>query len=147
LTRRLERLVDVYRRDFSVDVAPLIGAGAAGGLAGGLAVLGGELISGFDLVADELDLVERIAAADVVVTGEGFLDEESFDGKAVGGVVSLAGRVGRPVLAVVGEVLDGVAVPAGMHVVSLVERWGRPAALEHTSEAIEDAVRAGLAEL
>jgi glycerate 2-kinase len=147
LTRRLERLVDVYRRDFSVDVAPLVGAGAAGGLAGGLAALGGDLVSGFELVAEELDLLERIEAADVVVTGEGFLDEESFDGKVVGGVLSLAGRVGRPVLAVVGEVLDGVTVPAGMRVVSLVERGGRAAALEQTADAIEEAVRAGLEQL
>ncbi|HET9600516.1 MAG TPA: glycerate kinase [Acidimicrobiales bacterium] len=147
LTRRLERLVDVYREDFGVDVAPLVSGGAAGGLAGGLAAVGGELVSGFELVADELGLIERIEAADVVVTGEGFLDEESFDGKVVGGVLSLAGRAGRPVLAVVGEVLDGVETPAGLRVISLVERCGRDAALKHTAEAIEDVVRAGLAEL
>ena len=147
LTRRLARLVDVYRQDFGVDVAPLVSAGAAGGLAGGLAAGGAELVSGFDLVADELGLAERIDAADVVITGEGFLDEESFDGKVVGGVVSLAGQLGRPVLAVVGEVLDGVELPPGLRVVSLVEHSGRTAALQQTGPAIEEAVRAGLAEL
>jgi glycerate kinase len=147
LTRRLSRLVDVYREDFGVDVAPLIGGGAAGGLGGGLAAAGAELVSGFDLVADELGLAERIDAADVVITGEGFLDEESFDGKVVGGVVSLAGQLDRPVLAVVGEVLDGVTLPPGLRVVSLVEHCGRTAALEETGPAIEEAVRAGLAEL
>jgi glycerate kinase len=147
LTRRLERLVEVYRRDFGVDVEPLAGAGAAGGLAGGLAALGGELVSGFDLVADEVGLGERVEAADVVVTGEGFLDEESFEGKVVGGVLSLAREAGRPVLAVVGEVLDGVAVPAGMQVVSLVERCGRAAAFENAPKAIEETVRAALVSL
>jgi glycerate kinase len=147
LTRRLERLVDVYRDDFGVDVAPLVGGGAAGGLAGGLAAIGGELVSGFELVAEELELAERIQEADVVVTGEGFLDDESFDGKVIGGVLGLARRVDRPVLAVVGEVLDGVQLPAGLHVVSLVERCGRDAALQHTAASIEDVVRAGLAEL
>ena len=83
-------------------------------------------------MADELGLVERIEAAEVVVTGEGFLDDESFDGKVVGGVLALARRTDRPVLAVVGEVLDGVELPDGLHVVSLVERCGRTAALEHT---------------
>jgi glycerate kinase len=147
LTRRLERLVDVYRQDFGVDVRPLDGAGAAGGLAGGLAAIGAELVSGFDLVAEELGLAERIDAADVVVTGEGFLDEESFDGKVVGGVLSLAASSGRPVLAVVGEVLDGVELPDGLRVVSLVERCGREAALERTGPAIEAAVRDGLVDL
>lgn len=147
LTRRLERLVDVYREDFGVDVAPLVGGGAAGGLAGGLAAVGGELVSGFELVAEELGLLERIAAAEVVVTGEGFLDDESFEGKVVGGVLALARRTDRPVLAVVGEVLDGVELPDGLHVVSLVERCGRAAALEHTAAAIEEVVKADLAEL
>ena len=65
----------------------------------------------------------------------------------VGGVLALARRTDRPVLAVVGEVLDGVELPDGLHVVSLVERCGRTAALEHTAAAIEEVVRAGLAEL
>ena len=57
---------------------------------------------GFELVADHLGLDELVEAADLVVTGEGFLDDESFDGKVVGGVVELAdvvrgagGRGGR----------------------------------------------------
>ena len=62
-------------------------------------------------MADELGLAERIEAADVVVTGEGFLDEESFEGKVVGGVATMAARAGRPVVAIVGEVLDGVTLP------------------------------------
>jgi len=147
LGRRLERLLDVYREDFGVDVGDLEGGGAAGGLAGGLAAVGGELVSGFDLVADELGLAERIDAADVVVTGEGFLDDQSFDGKVVGGVLSLARAAGKPVVAVVGEVLEGVTLPDGLRVVSLVERCGRESALGRTSEAIEEAIRSTLAEL
>ena len=147
LTRRLERLIDVYHEDFGVDVSELVGGGAAGGLAGGLAAVGGDLISGFDLVAEELDLADRIDAADVVITGEGFLDEESFHGKVVGGVLTMARAAGRPVLAVVGEVLEGVVAPPGLCVQSLVERVGRPAALGDTTAAIEDAVRAGLTDL
>ena len=44
------------------------------------------LQSGFDVVADEVELYDRIEGADLVITGEGFLDAESFDGKVVGGV-------------------------------------------------------------
>ena len=127
LRRRLQRLAEVYIRDYGIDVRPLPGSGAAGGLAGGLAAAGAVLVPGFELVADALDLAERIAGADLVVTGEGHLDAESFAGKAVGGVIGLAAAAGVPVLVVVGgverdEVPDDL--PPGVTVVSLVERFG-----------------------
>jgi len=77
LRGRLERLAQVYQQEFGVDVRHLPGTGAAGGLAGGLVALGGRLLPGFDLVADELDLHDRVAEADLVITGEGYLDTES----------------------------------------------------------------------
>ena len=76
------------------------------GSAGGLAAAGGELVSGFDLVADEVGLDERIDGADLVITGEGFLDEQSFEGKVVGGVAALAEALGVPVVAIAGQVYD-----------------------------------------
>ena len=60
--------------------------------------------TGFDVVAEALQLADRIASAALVVTGEGFLDEQSFRGKAVGGVTELAREAGVPVLVVVGDV-------------------------------------------
>lgn len=138
LHRRLERLVQVYERTYGVDVTTLEGAGAAGGLAGGLAAAGASLVAGFDVVADEVELHDRIEHADLIVTGEGFLDEQSFEGKVVGGVCDLARSVGVPVLAVVGEVLDGVTIPEGLEVVSLVAEVGRQRALEDTTAAIEE---------
>jgi glycerate 2-kinase len=122
LRRRLERLVQVYRDEHGVDVSDIPGGGAAGGLAGGLAAIGAQLVSGFELVADELDLDERIEGADLVITGEGFLDEQSFEGKVVGGVAEMAESFGVPVLAIVGAVYDRVDGP--LEVVSLEERFG-----------------------
>ncbi len=124
LRRRLERLAQVYEETYGVDVRNIAGGGAAGGLAGGLAAVGARLIAGFDLVADELDLLERLEGADLVVTGEGLLDAQSFAGKVIGGVADLAVSIGVPVLAVVGEVDADVVVPEGVEVVSLVERFG-----------------------
>jgi glycerate kinase len=143
LRRRLERLADVYLSDHGVDVRSMPGAGAAGGLAGGLAVAGARLSSGFDAVADEIGLPDAVEGADLVVTAEGFLDEQSFDGKVVGGVAELAALVGVPCVAVVGEVLDGLDVPAhpGLEVVSLVERFGEDRARTDTVACIEEAVR------
>jgi len=145
LRRRLERLAQVYEDEHAVDVRSLRGGGAAGGLAGGLAAAGAALVDGFDVVCDELGLDERIEGADLVVTGEGFLDEASFEGKVVGGVASLAAEVGVPVLAVVGQVFDNVddRVP----VVSLVERFGEERALHDTTACVTEAVAAHLATL
>ncbi|MEZ5238643.1 MAG: glycerate kinase [Microthrixaceae bacterium] len=103
LRRRLAALASSYESDYGVDVTALEGAGAAGGLAGGLACVGAELVAGFDLVAERAGLDEALAEVDAVVTGEGFLDEESFDGKVVGGVLEAARHLGLPVVAVVGR--------------------------------------------
>ena len=65
----------------------LSGAGAAGGLAGGLAAIGAELEPGFDVVADAVGLDDALDGVDLVVTGEGKLDATSFAGKVVGGVL------------------------------------------------------------
>ncbi len=141
LGRRLERLAQVYLEDHGVDVRPLAGGGAAGGLAGGLAAIGAPLVPGFEVVAEAVDLAERLEGADLVVTGEGFLDEQSFHGKAVGGVVSLAAEVGVPVLVVVGEGMGEHPVPY----VSLVERFGRERAMADTVACIEQVVAGCLA--
>jgi glycerate kinase len=138
LRRRLERLAGEYLDEFGVDVRELVGGGAAGGLAGGLAAVGGRLRSGFDVVADEVDLFDRLERAQLVVTGEGFLDRESFSGKVVGGIASLARELSLPALAVAGEVFDEVEdrVPT----ISLVRRFGEERALRDTAACIEEAV-------
>ncbi len=153
LTRRLEALVGQYLDTYGVDVSELDGAGAAGGLAGGLAAVGARLESGFDLVADHVGLDEHIEWADVVITGEGVLDDESFDGKTVGGVLAMAERSHepKPVVAVVGDVAAEVAdevsvdpasaVPkARLPMVSLVERYGMEAALDDAASCVSASV-------
>jgi glycerate kinase len=136
LRRRLERLADVYQRDYDVDVRDLVGSGAAGGLGGGLAALGGNLVSGVELIADETGLPELVEAADIVVTGEGRLDRESFEGKVVGGVAEIADGAGVPVVAVVGEVADDVSAP--FPVFSLSDRYGRERAVTETLWCLRD---------
>ena len=140
LRRRLERLADVYVRDYGVDVRDIAGGGSAGGLGGGLAVLGAKLVPGFDVVADAIELDERIEGADLILTGEGFLDDQSFEGKAVGGVADLGREAGVPVLAIVGDADSAAAVPAGIEVVSLVERFGEERAMADVLACIEEVV-------
>jgi glycerate kinase len=128
LTRRLQRLAQVYEERFAVDVRELEGAGAAGGLAGGLAALGATLSSGFDVVAERIDLAERIEGADLVIAAEGLLDDESFHGKAVGGVVDLAAEFGVPVVILAGDAVGDTAVPFRTLVATFGERraWSDP---------------------
>ena len=90
------------------------GAGAAGGLGFAfLSYLGGRLVSGIDLVIAETHLEEKIAAADLVITGEGRLDGQSCMGKAPVGVAACAKKHQKPVIAFAGAVTpDAWAVNA-----------------------------------
>jgi glycerate kinase len=105
--------------------------------------VGATVESGFELIADELDLATAVEESDLVVTGEGFLDEASFDGKVVGGLVALAEEFGVPILAVAGEVFDGVG--DRVEAVSLVRSFGRERAMADTVACITEAVAAHLA--
>jgi glycerate kinase len=145
LARRLERLAQVYQEEHGIDVRTIEGSGAAGGLAGGLAAIGAKLVEGFEVVADEVDLYGRIEGADLVITGEGFLDAQSFDGKVVGGVAGLAQEAGVRVVAIVGEVDDGDA--DRLEVVSLVDRFGQERAMTGTTTCVEEVAGALLAEI
>jgi glycerate kinase len=149
LRRRLERLAQIYLRDYGVDVRDEPGSGAAGGLAGGLAAAGAVLLNGFEVVAEAVGLAERIAAADLVVTGEGLLDAESFEGKAVGGVVALAATAGVPVLVVAGDVLAGELpedLGPSVEVVSLVARFGVERAMTDVAGCVAEVVGTRLTE-
>jgi glycerate kinase len=104
LTSRLERVAQMYREAYNCDVTTLDGAGAAGGLAGGLVALGGRIVPGFDLIADEVNLYDRIQRADLVITGEGQLDATSYDGKVVGSVIDLCTSLKKPVAGIFGAI-------------------------------------------
>ena len=103
----------MYLDEYGVDVTALPRSGAAGGLAGGLAALGAQLVDGFDPVAEEVELEDAVSTADLVITGEGHLDKESFNGKVVGGVADIAARHGVPVVAVGARDLES-DVPEGV---------------------------------
>ena len=150
LERRLDRLVQMFDEDFGVDVTTIDGGGAAGGLGAALAAVGGRLVPGFELVADELDVFDHLDVdnpdrVDLIVTGEGHLDATSFDGKVVGGMVELGHDAGIPVMAVVGDA-DPDFDPQARGLVDtavLTEEFGRDAALAEPKRCIEQAV-AGL---
>jgi len=143
LTGRLERLAQVYFERHGVDVSTMPRAGAAGGLAGGLAAAGAELVDGFDLVAEEVGLDVHLRDVDLVVTGEGWLDATSYEGKVVGGVEAYAAAAAVPLLVVVGGADPDVA--ARGDVLSLVDAYGHDRALAESLPLLEEAVAAELA--
>ncbi len=104
LERALTRLADTVTRELGCDFRNNPGAGAAGGLGFGLmSFCSGELRPGFDVVADAVELEEKIGRADVVITGEGKLDRQTLEGKAPAGVALRARKFGKRVFAVVGR--------------------------------------------
>lgn len=104
LEEALERFAAVVRRVTGVDLRDLPGAGAAGGLAGGLrAFLGAAIESGFDIVAGVTRFAGRLAAADLVITGEGSYDEQSLAGKVTGRVLEAARAAGKPAVVFAGR--------------------------------------------
>jgi glycerate kinase len=150
LHARLERLADRYFAEYGIDVTQVDGAGAAGGLAGGLLAVGARLLPGFDLVAEHTGLDERLATVDVVVTGEGYLDAQSLDGKVVGGICDLAVEAGVPVVVIVGDAdpdTRRALADRRVDVVSLVERFGEQRAFAEPRWCIEQATRQALSAL
>jgi glycerate kinase len=107
LDAALEHYAQVIERDLGVRVLDLAGAGAAGGLGAGLAAfLGAELVLGAKLVAEAVGLRQKLAGADLALTGEGRLDAQTSFGKAPWEVARLAKGCGLPVIAIAGSLAE-----------------------------------------
>ncbi|MET0800787.1 MAG: glycerate kinase [Actinomycetota bacterium] len=138
LDHALGHLAAVVERDLGVALKDEPGAGAAGGLGFGLmAFCGAGLRPGVEVVSDAVGLADRIARADLVITGEGSLDEQSLRGKVPAGVLSACELAGVPAAIVCGQAsID----PPGVPVISLADRIGVDAALADARGALVDAL-------
>ncbi len=133
LERSLARLAEVAAQVFHNDQRNVPGAGAAGGLGFGLVTFCGATVrSGFEVVAEAIDLRARIERADIVITGEGKLDRQTLAGKAPAGVAQMARAVKKPVFAIVGQATDAPGVR---------ELFNGVATLDDTSPDHRDAAR------
>jgi glycerate kinase len=120
------------------------GAGAAGGMAFGLMCAArAKLLPGFDFVASWLDLDARLAAADLVVTGEGRFDRSSLSGKGPGSVAARALALGKPVHIFAGEIAAESRTGLALHPITPA---GTPLAqaLRDAPENLAAAVRRAL---
>jgi glycerate 2-kinase len=127
LESALNRLADVVTRDLGCDYREMPGAGAAGGLGFGLMSFCGAIMKpGFDVVAEFIGLRSAIEKADVVITGEGRLDEQTLEGKAPAGVARLAREAGKRVFAIVGRASETPAVRALFDAILVLARDAIP---------------------
>lgn len=142
LTGRLEKLAQTFKNDYNVDVTTIPGSGAAGGLAGALVALGAKLIPGFDLVADETGFYDAVKNHDLIVTGEGLLDDTSYEGKVVGNVQQLARDADKDCLAIVGDIDENISAVEAQQLktLNLTQLFGSDDAHKNVLRRIEDAM-------
>ena len=99
----LQHFADIAARDLGLDIQSPAGAGAAGGMGGGVLLLpDARLQAGVQIVMEAVKLAEKVQDADLVITGEGRMDAQSVHGKTPIGVAHTAKAFGKPVIAIVG---------------------------------------------
>jgi glycerate kinase len=150
LDAALAHYAQIIERDLHVSVADVAGAGAAGGLGAGLiAFLDAQLRPGAEIVLDAVHLEDHIRNAQLVVTAEGRLDEQTAYGKTVGAVAHMAKRYHLPVLAVAGGLGQQYQMAYDLGVDAIIVLPSGPLSLEYamqhatelTSDATERAFR------
>ena len=104
LDDNLRHSSQIVEKTYKKDISEVPGSGAAGGLGAGLMVfLKGTLVSGFSTISDILNLEGYIRSSDLIITGEGKIDSQSFNGKVVIEVSKIAQKYQKPVIALVGS--------------------------------------------
>lgn len=112
----LEARLTEWAAELGDDIAEQPGAGAAGGIGAALLALGGRREPGAAVIAEHTDLAADVAAADLIITGEGRFDDQSLHGKVVSALAGGARGRGTPVLVLAGQVTLAPAAlaPAGI---------------------------------
>ena len=147
--KRYSELVKEYNPAANPEVP---GSGAAGGLGFAFrSFLQGELKSGVSLILEETNLSEKMQGADLVITGEGRLDEQSAMGKAPIGVAKLAKEQGIPVIAFAGAVTEGAKAcnqagidayfPILREITTLEDAMKKETAKQNLADTVEQAMR------
>ena len=135
LERNLEHFANVIHKLTGRDVRNVPSGGAAGGIAAGLlGVLSATLEPGIDLVLESVGFDRALEGADLVITAEGFLDEQSLRNKGPCGVGRWAMRRGVPVVALAGGIADDVRPADFSDFAGMFSICRRPMALEEAMQ-------------
>ena len=133
----MQNLERIIRQNHGIDLSKVPGSGAAGGLGGAFkAFLGATLKRGIDMVLDAAGFDEAIKGADLIITGEGKIDDQTSQGKVISGIVKRAERQNIPVIAIAGIVDIENAEACGLTAVfPICERPQSKSDLEHAMRA------------
>lgn len=129
LDQGLRHLAAMVRSRLGLEIETMAGAGAAGGMGGGMAAFfGSRLEMGIEAVLDTVGFDGLLEGADLVFTGEGKIDSQSLRGKVVIGVARRARNAGIPVIAIVGDIGDpiGEAYDMGVSAIFSINRVAVP---------------------
>ncbi|MFE6611404.1 glycerate kinase [Amycolatopsis sp. NPDC057786] len=148
LDESLSRWAQVLRTAGTPDVSDLPGAGAGGGVAAGaIAGLGASVESGFQLIAGLTGVADAIERADLVITGEGSLDEQSLDGKAPAGIAARAREHAVPLMVLAGRIQLDQSQLAGLGVVGSAALIDHAPSLDHARAHAAELLRERAGEL
>ncbi|MCL5982045.1 MAG: glycerate kinase [Firmicutes bacterium] len=137
LEDNLRHFSEIVNSDLGIDISDVKGGGAAGGIGASLfAFLNAQLVSGVELVLDSMDFSTKLQGADLIITGEGQLDEQTAYGKVPMGVARRAKEKGLPVIALAGAIGTDYANLSPLGIDAAVSIVNRPMSLE---EAMADA--------
>jgi glycerate kinase len=107
LNHGLEHIHQLFKDTFSIDTQEIAGSGAGGGIgAGGICFLGGKVISAANWVFEAIGLSSAIEQTDIVITGEGRIDSQSFQGKVLSEVLKYAKTYHKPIFGVAGQIQE-----------------------------------------
>ena len=143
----LKNIAKIIKEKFGKEIDYMEGAGAAGGLGGGLiAFCNAKLKSGIDAVLDIIDFESKIKNASLIITGEGAIDGQTKEGKVPVGVAKRAENI--PVIAIVGEIREGAEIVYDLGIKSIMPLCTKAMTLEesisNTSSLVENAVERAL---
>ncbi|NET32450.1 MAG: glycerate kinase [Cyanothece sp. SIO1E1] len=143
LDEGLQQLADLVESTLQKKLDQIPGAGAAGGMGyGAMAFLNGSLKSGIEAIMDEASFNPALAGADLVITGEGKIDDQTLQGKLINGICQRAKAFNRPVIAVCGALLASTELvhSIGLQAAFSIQRYPLTLAeaLEQTEESLEN---------
>ncbi|WP_267418630.1 glycerate kinase [Bacillus sp. GC_Bacil_1] len=139
LDENLKHYANILKRYVSSDVSEIPGAGAAGGMgAAVISVLKGDLRRGIEIVLDYTNFDKHIEDADLIITGEGRIDEQTAYGKAPVGVAGRAKRFSVPVIAIGGSVSSDYSAVYEKGIAAVFSITTRPMTLEEAYRVVEE---------
>ncbi len=135
LDQGLKNFASIIEKTYDKKVSNIKGAGAAGGLGGGIyAFLNGELLPGVEIIFNKLNVENKIKDADILITGEGKMDFQSVMGKAPMGVSKLGKKYNIPVIGIGGSIMEEAYRMHDQGMTSLFSILNYPMSLDEAME-------------